>query len=62
MPRLQYYVMPYLFTNFWLVLYTKLHHTHLALPHYGYGGVGCGGMIMMLLCSVAHWTHRLHAL
>ena len=54
--------MPYLFTNFWLVLYTKLHHTHLALPHYGYGGVGCGGMIMMLLCSVAHWTHRLHAL
>jgi omega-6 fatty acid desaturase (delta-12 desaturase) len=31
----KYYVMPYLFTNFWLVLYTKLHHMHLALPHYG---------------------------
>jgi len=30
----KYFILPYLFTNLWLVLYTKLHHTHLALPHY----------------------------
>lgn len=29
-----YYGMPLLVTNFWLVLYTYLHHTDMALPHY----------------------------
>jgi omega-6 fatty acid desaturase (delta-12 desaturase) len=29
-----YYGVPYLWTNFWLVLITYLHHTHRNLPHY----------------------------
>lgn len=28
------YVVPYMITNFWLLLYTYLHHTDLRLPHY----------------------------
>jgi len=31
---IKYYFFPYLVVNFWLVLYTKLHHTHPALPHF----------------------------
>jgi len=29
------YVGPYMFTNFWLVLYTWLQHTDPEIPHYG---------------------------
>eukprot|EP01094_Clydonella_sp_ATCC50884_P020920 TRINITY_DN4467_c0_g1_i2.p1 TRINITY_DN4467_c0_g1~~TRINITY_DN4467_c0_g1_i2.p1 ORF type:complete len:393 (-),score=101.86 TRINITY_DN4467_c0_g1_i2:149-1258(-) len=28
------FVMPYMVTNFWLLLYTKLHHTDVELPHF----------------------------
>merc|ERR1711879_42132 len=28
------WVMPYMATNFWLLLYTKLHHTDVELPHF----------------------------
>ena len=28
------FVMPYLVVNFWLLLYTKLHHTDTQLPHF----------------------------
>jgi omega-6 fatty acid desaturase (delta-12 desaturase) len=30
-----YYFMPYLWCNFWLVLYTWMQHTDLTVPHYG---------------------------
>jgi omega-6 fatty acid desaturase (delta-12 desaturase) len=30
-----YYLMPYMWCNFWLVLYTWMQHTDLTLPHYG---------------------------
>lgn len=33
----RYYVGPYIFVNFWLVLYTWLQHTHPEIPHYGDG-------------------------
>jgi fatty acid desaturase len=32
---LRLYVGPYLIVNAWLVLYTRLHHTSTAVPHYG---------------------------
>eukprot|EP00921_Rhytidocystis_pertsovi_P010034 GHVQ01016083.1.p1 GENE.GHVQ01016083.1~~GHVQ01016083.1.p1 ORF type:complete len:659 (+),score=92.37 GHVQ01016083.1:176-2152(+) len=32
---MRWYVGPYLVTNFYLVLYTWLHHTHPNIPHYG---------------------------
>ncbi|KAF7731006.1 hypothetical protein EC973_001052 [Apophysomyces ossiformis] len=31
---IKFYVIPYLFVNFWLVLITYLQHTHPELPHY----------------------------
>lgn len=31
------YFVPYLIVNFWLLLYTYLHHTHVSLPHYANG-------------------------
>lgn len=33
----RYYIGPYIFVNFWLVMYTWLHHTHPEIPHYGDG-------------------------
>ena len=30
-----WYIGPYLWVNFWLVLYTWMHHTSLDVPHYG---------------------------
>jgi len=32
---IRHYIGPYLIVNFWLVLYTWLHHTHPSIPHYG---------------------------
>ena len=34
-PVLALYVGPYMFVNFWLVLYTWLQHTDVDVPHYG---------------------------
>jgi len=31
----RFYIGPYLVVNFWLVIYTWLHHSHPSIPHYG---------------------------
>jgi fatty acid desaturase len=46
------YIGPYLVTNMWMVLYTWLHHTDPAVPHYGVGTDELYSHTVGALCTI----------